>query len=168
MSRRVGPVCRRLVRRLHAEEDGLTAGAEALAFGVLVFLMGTVMVINAWAVVDAKSAANASAREVSRYVTESVGLEDPATLTARANRIAELTLQGHGLGASRLGAVQVRPSAAGFVRCSTVDTTVLVRVPTIRIPLFGAFGGTYDVTGRATERIDPLRSGLPGEATCVG
>jgi hypothetical protein len=146
----------------------LRAGAEALAFGVLIFVMGTLMVINAWAVVDAKSAANASAREVSRFVTESVGNVESAVLTHQARQVAVRTLEGHGFAESRLGDVTVVPDAAGFVRCAAVDTTVRLRVPTVRVPLFGGFGGTYDVVGRARERIDPLRSGVEGEATCVG
>lgn len=160
-----------LARRLHREEDGLTAGAEALAFGVPIFVLGTIMIINAWGVVDAKSAANAASREVSRYVTESVGIDPPELVHERARSVAVLTLRGHGFAESRLQQVQVTaPGGQGLVRCALVRSVVTVRVPTVRLPLFGAFGGTYDVRGRSEERIDPLRTGLDGEVRdgCLG
>ena len=52
-------------------------------------------------------------------------------------------------------------------RCATVSYTATYPVPALRIPLIGGYGQAFDVTATHTELVDGLRSGLPGEATCV-
>jgi hypothetical protein len=47
------------------------AGIEALPFGFLVLVAGSLLLANAWAVVDAKFAASAAAREAVRVYVES-------------------------------------------------------------------------------------------------
>ncbi|MBA2283441.1 MAG: hypothetical protein H0W25_19710, partial [Acidimicrobiia bacterium] len=53
-------------RRLHRDERGQMGGIEALPFGLLIFVVGALLVANAWAVIDAKLAVTAAAREAAR------------------------------------------------------------------------------------------------------
>jgi hypothetical protein len=150
-----------------ASEDGAVAGAEALVFGVLIFVMGTLIVVNAWGVVDAKLAASAAAREAARLVVEAAeGDGDP---TAAARRAAGATLAGHGRDPGRLARFEIRqadPSDGTLTRCERVVVDVGLEVSTVRIPWVGAFGGTVAVNGTHSEVVDPLRSGVAGEVDC--
>src|SRR3954447_14686723 len=56
-------------RRWH-DERGQVGGLEALAFGLLIFVIGTLIVANAWAVVDAKFAVESAARQAARNYVE--------------------------------------------------------------------------------------------------
>jgi hypothetical protein len=143
------------------DEDGV-AGLEALAFGVLIFVFGTLVVVNAWGVVDAKMATTAAAREATRAVVESDGTTD---LGALAGSVAAGTLAGHGRDPDRLTATALTGSLA---RCARVRVEVTYRVPTIQVPLLGGFGDAgIEVRGTHTEVVDPFRSGLAGEADCA-
>ncbi|MEY2465047.1 MAG: hypothetical protein QOH64_3185, partial [Acidimicrobiaceae bacterium] len=81
------------------DEHGQVAGVEALPFGVLLFVVGALLVANAWAVIDAKMATDSAAREAARtYVeaeTHEAGLLD-ATAAARE------AIAGQGRDPSRL------------------------------------------------------------------
>ncbi|MGZ4694068.1 MAG: hypothetical protein ACXWA3_10620, partial [Acidimicrobiales bacterium] len=48
------------------DDRGQLAGIEVLPFGVLVFVVGALLITNAWAVVDAKIAVDAASREAVR------------------------------------------------------------------------------------------------------
>ena len=69
-------------RRIDWNEDcGQVGGIEVLPFGLLVFIVGTLLVANAWAVVDAKLAVTSAAREAVRsYVEADDGAVFPAAL----------------------------------------------------------------------------------------
>jgi hypothetical protein len=143
-------------------EDGV-AGLEAVVFGVLIFVVGTLLILNAWGVVDGKFAASSAAREATRVLVEA----PPGTgLTATATAVARETLAGHGKDPARLvGDADVQGSIA---RCARIRVEVTYRVPTVSLPWVGAFGGgLVDVRGSHTEVVDPFRSGLPGEANCA-
>jgi hypothetical protein len=140
-------------------EAGMVAGLEALAFGVLVFVVGTLIVVNAWAVIDARFATAAAAREAVRVVVEApeVGLTS-AELEQRARAAAAQALAAHGY--------ERRPVLSGprlvQARCATVDITVeLAVVPTI-LP-WVAQPPSYRVASRHAEVIDPFRAGLDGD-----
>ncbi|MGV3758684.1 MAG: hypothetical protein ACO1PW_03960 [Actinomycetota bacterium] len=47
-------------------DRGQVAGIEAIPFGLLIFVLGGLLLANAWAVVDAKLATDAAAREAVR------------------------------------------------------------------------------------------------------
>jgi hypothetical protein len=144
-----------------AAEDGV-AGLEALAFGVLIFVFGTLVVVNAWGVVDAKMATTAAAREATRAVVESDGAGD---LGALAGSVAAGTLAGHGRDPDRLTGTALTGS---LTRCARVRVEITYRVPTIQVPLLGGFGDAgVLVRGTHTEVVDPFRGGLPGEADCA-
>lgn len=150
-------------------EDGLVAGAEALAFGALVFVMGTLLVVNAWGVIDAKLAVSAAAREATRVLVEAPAGDD-ATAFRRAELAARAALRGHGKDPARamVPPPRVEPASRGLARCARVTSTVRYRVPTVRLPWIGGLGGgSIEAVGRHSEIIDPFRSGLPGEADCA-
>src|SRR4051794_39293715 len=56
-------------------DAGFAGGIETLPFGLLIFVVGTLMVVNLWAVLDTKMGVDAAAREGARAVAESDGVE---------------------------------------------------------------------------------------------
>jgi len=74
-------------------DSGQVGGIDALAFGVLIFVLGTLVVANAWGVLDAKMAAGGAAREAARAFVTSPPSADP---TARARSAAAASIQAVG------------------------------------------------------------------------
>jgi hypothetical protein len=147
-----------MLTRLH-EEDGVAGGFEALPFGVLVFVIGTLLITNAWAVVDAKMAVTSAAREAARAFVETPAGTDPHASAARAAREA---LVAYGRADQML-----TPTIDGVLaRCERVAATVRTRVPAVVLPWVGGLGA-FTASSTASEVVDPLRSGLDGEATCL-
>ena len=68
------------VGRGRAGERGAIGGLEALPFSVLIFVFGSLLLVNAWGVVDAKLAVTSASREATRTFAES---NDPATGACR-------------------------------------------------------------------------------------
>lgn len=136
-----------------------------MPFGILIFLTGTLLIINLWGVVDAKFSTDAAAREGARSIVESSGIgRDPTGVEATATQIAVDTMRDHG----RDGDVGVDISADGaLVRCQRVHVTVRTEVPAIRIPFIGRIGPPFSITSTHSEIVDPTRSGVGGEATCI-
>jgi hypothetical protein len=135
------------------------AGAESLLFGVLVFVIGTLIVVNAWGVVDAKFAASAAAREAVRAVVEAAPGDD---LQQRAERVAAVTLEGHGRDPAGMTVTPL--GATRLERCAEVGFEVAVTVPAIAFVGSVALGD-FRVTGRHHELVEPYRSGLPVDPT---
>jgi hypothetical protein len=170
--------------RLDAEEDGLSAGAEALVFGVLVFVVGGIIMLNGWAVLDAHFAVNAAAREATRTIVDAGAVERTAMVgggverieAGTAYRVAVETMSGHGKDPATL------PDPDGFVvrladdpwsgaggppeRCARVTVEVTYPVQGIRLPIIGGWQTPVRAEGQHTEIIDPFRSGLTGRADC--
>jgi hypothetical protein len=146
------------------DERGQVAGVEALPFGVLLFVVGALLVANAWAVIDAKMATDSAAREAARtYVeadTHEAGLLD-ATAAARE------AIAGQGRDPSRLD-LQGPASADAFTRCNRITFSATYVVPAVPLPLIGGFGNGVSVTSRHSELVDPFRDGVGGEAVCGG
>ena len=149
---------RRLLTRL-ADDDGVVGGVEALPFGLLVFVVGTLIVVNAWGVVDAKMSVATAAREAARAYVEAAPGVDPEVV-ARETAVETLRSLGR---TARAPSVEI---AGEFVRCARVRATVSYRIPALRLPWIGGMG-SFTARSTATEIVDPLRSGLPGEANCV-
>jgi hypothetical protein len=150
-------------RRTRTGERGQVAGIEALPFGLLIFVSGTLLIVNIWGVVDAKFAADAAAREAARFVVESaVAGIDPAVVRAGAVAVATQTFEDHG----RDGPVTVTVTA-GLERCDRVRVELRTSVPAIRLPFVGGFGEAFDVVAAHAELIDPTRSGVAGPADCI-
>jgi hypothetical protein len=133
---------------------------EAIAFGLLIFVVGSLIVANAWAVVDAKFAAEAAAREAARTYVETGATAAQAEAPAR--RAADAALAS----LRRPGTVDVSLVDGGYRRCASVTVRVTTRVPVLRLPFIRVRAGHYDVTGLERRAIDPLRSGLVGEISC--
>ncbi|MGH9278750.1 MAG: hypothetical protein ACRD12_11700 [Acidimicrobiales bacterium] len=151
-------VTRRL-RRVRRDEAGQMAGIETVPFGVLVFIVGVLLVANAWGVIDAKLAVSSAAREATRAYVESRTDLDPM---AQADAAAREAVRGAGRDPDRL---QLTPIEVDFSRCSTVRFEASYDVPAIQIPLIGAFGHGFTATARHTEIVDPYRSGIPRGGT---
>ena len=100
-------------RPSEAGEAGQVAGIEVLPFAVLVFVIGGLLLVNAWAVVDAKMAASAAAREAARTYAEIPAGMDAAAAGAAAQRAAEDAFAAHGLAPSR---TEVRATASPGAR----------------------------------------------------
>lgn len=150
--------------RWHSEA-GVVAGAEALVFGVLIFLGGSITVLNAWAVADAKMAVTAAAREGARAAVDAPAGATGGPLAAVVEDAARRALAAQGKDADNLTGA---PRISGAVeRCAPITVEVDYAVRGIRGPWFGSFGDvSMDVTGRHTEVVDPFRGGLEGEAGC--
>lgn len=134
-------------------QAGFVAALEALAFGVLIFVIGTLVVVNAWAAVDAKFAANAAAREAVRAAVETVPGEDQA---ARADAAARQALAGHGITADPA----IVPLALGLERCQEIAFEVRLEVPALLLPGIATRRAPFTVVGAHREIVDPFRSGL--------
>jgi hypothetical protein len=146
--------------RLHSD-SGQVGGFEALPFGVLVFVLGALLVANAWAVIDAKVAAAAAAREAARAYVEAPDAAGAEPLAIEAAR-AELAARG------RNPARAVVLVATGtFTRCQMVTLEVSYVVPTITLPFIGGWGDGLHVSARHGEIVDPYRNGPEGEARCA-
>ena len=148
------------------EERGQVAGIEALPFGLLVFVSGALLLVNLWGVVDTKFAADAAAREATRYVVESAGSTgEPVELKATATRIARQTFADHGK--TRPIEVELTADRAALERCARVRVRVTSSVPAIRLPFVGGFGEGFRVLATHTQLVDPTRSGVAGRADCL-
>lgn len=156
----------RWLRRVHADEDGLVAGGEALALGVVVFVVGTLLVLSAWSLVDGKLAVETAARQAARAVVEAPSsvLLDPWQRDGLADATALATMEAH-RGPSGSDATTWRFLRADLrgavVRCGAVTATVEVEVQTVRLPVLARGFGSVRMVGEHTERIEPYRAGLP-------
>ncbi|HUF33477.1 MAG TPA: hypothetical protein VMN58_09755 [Acidimicrobiales bacterium] len=147
------------VRLRALDERGVVGGVEVLPFGILVFVVGTLLLVNAWGVIDGKLAATAAAREAARAYVESSGPGHAEALgSARAAAIA--TFAGHRVNVDAMEVLAVE--GTDFFRCATATFEVRYRVPTIRLPWVGGLGGSaFDVSARHHEVVDPYRDGVP-------
>jgi hypothetical protein len=150
------------IRRRWTDERGFAGGAEALVFGVLIFVLGTLLVVNAWAVVDAKFATSAAAREAVRAAVETPAGGDPES---RARVAAAEALAGHGVDVDR---ATVTSSWGGRLeRCAEVVYEVRLRVPALVLPGIDRRRTGFDVSATHREVIDPYRSGLELGGECA-
>jgi Mg2+/Co2+ transporter CorC len=147
-------------------DEGQVGGVEALPFGVLIFVIGMLLLANVWAVVDAKMAVDAAAREATRrYVeaAEGAGAEEAAVTTGLA------ALEAHGRDATRaevwLEGLVTPDGRAAFERCARATFSASYHVPALTLPLIGGYGQGFEVTSSHSELVDPFRDGVPGDAS---
>lgn len=141
-------------------DRGQVAGIEALPFGLLVFVLGSLLIANAWAVVDAKLATDAAARQAARTFVEG---SDPAAALDAASAAALEAIAAHGRDPAR-AVVDIGGSPA-LRRCDRVSVTISYEVPALLIPLVGGYGPTpFRVRSTHSELVDPFRGGLDGDA----
>lgn len=142
-------------------------GIEALPLALLVFVVGALLIANAWAVIDAKLAASSAAREATRTYVEAPGslTSDEAFRAARSAAEAAFAAQR---GSSRPPELRLVSGDGGArERCTRVTAEATYRVPAITVPWVGGFGRGFTVRARHSEIVDPFRSGLSGSATCA-
>jgi hypothetical protein len=146
-------------RRIDWRDDrGQFAGVEALPFGVLTFVLGSLLVANAWAVVDAKLAVSSAAREGARTYVEAPPDIDVAESQARA--AARDALAGHGRD-PEAATIGITNPAGEFARCTRVTAAVTYRLPAVTLPIIGGYGRGFTVSSHHSEVIDPWRDDLP-------
>jgi hypothetical protein len=125
---------------------------------MLIFVIGTLLVANAWGVIDAKLAVTAAAREGVRAYVESPA----ATAGTAAEDAAREAVEGQGRDPDTL-VFAIDPVVE---RCAPVTARASYQVPTISLPWVGGLGHGFVVKARHTEIVDPYRSGLTGNADC--
>lgn len=141
-------------------DRGQVGGIEALPFGLLLFVVGTLLIANAWAVVDAKFATDAAARQAARTFVEST---DPTTARRAAEAAALAAIAGHGRDPARADVAAVGDPQ--LVRCQRATFEVTYDVPALSVPLIGGYGtAPFRVRSTHSELVDPFRSGLAGSA----
>ena len=145
----------------HWGDAGQVAGIEALPFGLLVFVVGSLLVASAWAVVDVKQTLAVASREGARTFVE--GRADPVAESAALDAVED-TVAGLGRDPDRLS-VAVAGSTRG--RCGRVTVRVAYRLPAVAMPFVGGIGPGITVHSSHSEVIDPYRSGLSGAARCA-
>lgn len=141
-------------------DGGQVGGIEALPFGLLLFVVGTLLIANAWAVVDAKFATDAAARQAARTFVEGT---DPTAARSAAEAAALAAIAGHGRDPARAAVSAVDDPE--LVRCQRATFEVTYEVPALSLPLIGGYGtAPFRVRSTHSELVDPFRSGLTGAA----
>ena len=143
---------RSLVAARKYDDRGFVAGAEMLLFGVFAFVMGSLLIVNVWNVIDSSLAVSAASREGVRTFQEAT----PDTAwSASQVRVMEV-LEDYNR-SDRALTPQI--DAASFERCGLVTVTAEYQVALVRIPLFGQFGTMTKVSSTHSGLIDGYRSG---------
>ena len=155
-----------MITRRH-DERGQAGGLETLPFGLLVFVVGALLIANAWAVIDAKLAVTSAAREATRTYVESPAALTPDEALAAARSAADAAFNGQRSSSRRPELRLVAGDGRSRERCTRITVEATIRVPAIKVPWVGSFGHGFVVRARHSEVVDPFRSGLSGTATCV-
>jgi hypothetical protein len=157
---RAGPVVSRAARARAEGEAGFVGGFEALLFGALLFVAGTLLLSYAWGVVDTKAATEEAARQAATSYVQS---GSPASANAVAAQAADAALLGYGRDPNR---ARVGLTAGSFGRCQRVTISVSYPAPALMLPFVGPVGSGPQVKAEHSELVDPFRTGLPGTASC--
>jgi hypothetical protein len=144
-------------------DGGQVGGIEVLPFGLLVFVVGGLLVANAWGVVDAKLAVVSAAREAVRSYVEA---PDADAAAAAAVDDGRSVVAGHGRNPDRVLVEVHHDGDQPYGRCVRSTVTVTYEVPAIALPFIGGYGDAFEVRASQSEIVDPYRSGLPGSARC--
>lgn len=144
-------------------DRGQVGGIEVIPFGVLTFVLATLLLANAWGAVDAQLAVTSAARESVRAFVES---PDESTATARAITAAATTVAAHGRDPVNTSVELHYLDGTTWARCRRVTATVRHPMPALSIPVLGGFGHAFDVVSTQTEVIDPFRGGIEGASAC--
>ncbi|MEO7555272.1 MAG: hypothetical protein ABIV94_01540 [Acidimicrobiales bacterium] len=144
------------------DDRGQMGGFEAIPFGLLIFVVGALLVANAWAVIDTKMAAQSAAREATRTYVES---GDPLHARADADIAAAEAIGAYGRDPAKLR-LDGPASPTELQRCNRITFTASYPVPALSLPWIGGFGDGFTVKASSSQIVDPYREGLSGEADC--
>ncbi len=136
-----------------SDDRGFVAGSDFLIFGVLAFVLGSMLIMNVWAVIDASLAVSAAAREGARTYVES----DPATAWPDAQARMNDVMASYGRDDRAI--TTSAPSIGTYERCAVVTITAEYELALIDLPIFGDFGSLTTIDASHSERIDAYRSG---------
>jgi hypothetical protein len=137
-----------------APRESGQAGAEILFFACLVFTALALIIVNAWATVDAKFMVTAAAREATRAYVEAGG---PSEAKSDAQAASDRVIASYSAHEDRQKPIVVK---GHFGRCQRVTIAASFEIPALQIPLFGVSIGSRTVTSSHSEIVDPYRSGL--------
>lgn len=147
--------------KLVADDRGSLGGIEVLPVAVLIFVIGGLLILNLWAVLDLKMAVSGAARAAARaYAETPAGLDGPAAWQRAAAN-----------GQEAFAAHRQVPGTATFVpvvdpggprRCARIVVEASAVAPTIALPVIGGLGEGLVIRARHSELVDPYRDGLDG------
>ncbi len=141
-------------------DAGFVGGFEGLLFGLLLFVVGTLLVGYTWAIVDTKAAAEDAARQAARIYVEA---PSGRVAASSAQQAADAALAGYGRDPAHAA---VSLAAGSFGRCRRITISVTYPAPLVILPLVGRLGSGQSVRAAHSELVDPFRTGLPGVAIC--
>jgi Flp pilus assembly protein TadG len=156
-------------KRINWSDDrGFAGGTEALPFGMLVFVVGILLVLNLWSVIATKMAVNAAARQAAHAVAEYAPApgENIATgVNAEAATVARSTVETY----TGKPAPEVTAATEGTItwaRCAEFTVVVDYSAPLVRLPLVGQFGTSWPISARASSIVDPYRADVGAGGRC--
>jgi len=149
------------VRAAQGGDGGFAGTVTAVLLGLVVLVVGSLIVADAWAVADTKSATTEAARAAVRTYVEAPGA---TSALADATAAAGGVLAGLGRDPS-LAKVQVLEGR--FARCGRIAISVSYPAPAVALPLIGQLGVGETVRSVHSELVDPYRSGLSGTSACA-
>ncbi len=139
-------------------ERGAVAGLEGLMLGVLVLVAGTVLVANAWSVLEVRRSLDGAGREYLRAYTQAAS---PTDALASGRRALHDVLDGER--GSMAGVEVTEPDPSWFGPCASATVTLSATVPAARLPFIGTIASTtVEVTH--TELVDAHREVASGPA----
>jgi hypothetical protein len=138
------------VNRIDWRDDtGQVAGLESIGFGILLFVVGSLLVANAWAVLDVKMATTSAAREATRAYIDSRDADASASVATEA---AQDAIASYGRNPSSV-TVELPSDAPALAPCQRVRVIVRYPIPAITLPFVGGFGDGFTVTATHTEVV---------------
>lgn len=143
---------------------GQAGGFEAVAFGLLIFMIGSLVVTSAWAAIDVKLAVNAASRDAARAYVEA---PDAESAWVRADAAARAAIAGQGRDPARLHDVTIEPLGAPYGRCVRMVAVVAYPMPVLSLPWVGTLGDGIVIRASHSELVDPYRSGGAGPSSCA-
>lgn len=139
-------------------QRGAVAGLDALMFGTLILLAGTLAVIHLWSIVETRTALDTAAREYLRSYT--AARSGPDAVEAGGRAVDEVLRQRR----TPLHDLRVRPpDPLLFGPCESATVHLSARISGVRLPFLADIGSTtVEVT--ATELVPAHRELLAGPA----
>lgn len=139
-------------RRRRRTDRGVVGGTDGLLAGVLVAMVGTLLIVNVWSVIAARTDADAAVREYLRVYTRA---DSAAAGAAQADAAARASLAASGR--SGAPASLTPPDSAAFGPCALARVSLRLQAPMVKVPGLMQLG-SRTVTADGAEVIDPWRA----------